>query len=36
MELAACHVVLGHEGRDLTAIVALLPFYDPDGKRMKS
>jgi sarcosine oxidase subunit alpha len=25
-----------HEGRDLTAIVALLPFYDPDGKRMKS
>src|SRR5262252_428735 len=21
MELAACHVVLGHEGRDLTAIV---------------
>jgi sarcosine oxidase subunit alpha len=25
-----------HQGRDLPAAVARLPFYDPDGKRMKS
>jgi sarcosine oxidase subunit alpha len=25
-----------HAGRDLSAVVARLPFYDPDGKRMKS
>jgi sarcosine oxidase subunit alpha len=25
-----------HNGRDLPAVVAALPFYDPDGKRLKS
>jgi sarcosine oxidase subunit alpha len=28
--------MIRHDGRDLSAVVAQLPFYDPHGKRMKS